>query len=373
METANAFDRLDISVGWRDTTSYGSMLSGRLQATVREHLYPRTSRLLATEMARAPRARTLYDAAELAGLVRAERSTPEHQAIVTDPAFWRHAPLEVEPVSVTLRALDTSSELHVAVDAERCRALRCELSGGCGSESDLSNALMRLMKPLRRQGSASQRAAAPKFEPLFVGHACVSWTDGTRRLWIDPFLRPKRRAYPEHFMPLSPFDVCEVQHAVLLTHAHPDHFDPGSLFWFPNDTQFFVPAVEHETPLTLRLDVRLRQLGFTAVRALDWYETVAIGAFEVTALPFYGEQPLGPEARPGARPGDRNAGNTYLVRGADGSSSLLLADSGADPAGSIVAESRQIRERCGPIDTLFTNHRRWRRTPTFAAFHSPSG
>ncbi len=65
--------------------------------------------------------------------------------------------------------------------------------------------------------------------------------------------------------------------AVLLTHAHPDHFDPEAL-----------TALARTVPRAIAppaLHARLAALGFREVDALDWWDHIAVDGITVTAVP----------------------------------------------------------------------------------------
>jgi L-ascorbate metabolism protein UlaG (beta-lactamase superfamily) len=156
--------------------------------------------------------------------------------------------------------------------------------------------------------------------------------------------------------------------AVLLTHSHPDHFDPGSLLRLARDTPVVVPVIERESILAVDLVRRLTELGCTDVRPMEWWSTTTIGPITITALPFYGEQPGdGPVLHPDVR----NAGNTYVVDRSDGRGAaesgeigrvVFLADSGRDHLGDV----RDVAGRVGaeaPVDLVFSGYRAWNAHP----------
>jgi L-ascorbate metabolism protein UlaG (beta-lactamase superfamily) len=146
----------------------------------------------------------------------------------------------------------------------------------------------------------------------------------------------------------------------MLTHSHPDHFHPGTLMRFPVDTTFVVPEVPCESLLSIDIGLRLRQLGFHDVRALPWWETLALGRFSIIAVPFYGEQPL-----EGAAPvrAEFNLGNAYVLMPNRRGPVLLLADAGADTRGSAVALARVLKQRFGRFEAVFSNQSQWRMYP----------
>jgi hypothetical protein len=89
----------------------------------------------------------------------------------------------------------------------------------------------------------------------------------------------------------------------------------------------------HDTPPRPRPEVGslIAELGFVDVRPLGWWRSTRLGELEVTALPFYGEQPTEGEV---LHPEIRKIGNTYVVR-APGWSAAFLADSGRDHLGDV--------------------------------------
>lgn len=189
----------------------------------------------------------------------------------------------------------------------------------------------------------------------FVGHNTVVVRGDTGRIITDPYLLPADPALddPLGYRPV-PLRLLGALDAVLLTHSHPDHFDPASLLRIGRHVPVVVPVVERETILAVDLARRLGELGCTDVRPLRWGDTVTFGDLTVTALPFFGEQPgdgtvLHPEVT--------NAGNTYLVDGPRGRVAFL-ADSGRDHRGDVV----QVAASTGavaPVDLVFSGYRAW--------------
>ncbi|WP_348630840.1 MBL fold metallo-hydrolase [Mesorhizobium sp. M4B.F.Ca.ET.203.01.1.1] len=353
-------DFFETRVIWNDTTKYGTTLSGRLEQTIRNTLHSGTfDRLRRLRSRHAGRPRLA--SGEIVEAILEERAAPTYQAAINDQDFWHIDRNAVQPSACLIRTSDHSTFASIPLDPQSLRNLRAGLRSNNAVVPPLGRLLQRQDGILRNANFARRIQRSPRLQPLFVGHACVSWTDGDVRVWTDPFLRPKSLAYPATYQPLGPLDMPEAIHVVAITHSHPDHFDPGSLLLFPEDTQFLIPMVERETPLTLDLSHRLRQLGFDNVRQMRWGESYSVGRFEIVALPFHGEQPLGGHAI--AERDDRMVGNIYLVKPAGGPSCLLLADSGSDPWGSAVGVARHVRRDHGRVDFLFGNHRRWRLFP----------
>ncbi|HET6582975.1 MAG TPA: MBL fold metallo-hydrolase [Nannocystaceae bacterium] len=191
----------------------------------------------------------------------------------------------------------------------------------------------------------------------FIGHATVAVQAQGSQLLFDPYLVPPSSADPPQLRPHTPCDLRPT--AIFITHSHHDHFDVDTLLRFPADTPIYVPPVARESLLATDMALRLRQLGFTRVRELEWGGEVHDGPFCIRALPFYGEQPT--DGRP-LHPEARNVGNTYVVEGL-GRSIALVADAGRDAAGSTIEMAAEARRRHGPLDVLFGGFRAWRIQP----------
>jgi L-ascorbate metabolism protein UlaG (beta-lactamase superfamily) len=354
-------DFLDLAIGWEDRTSHGTFLSGRLIDTVRNRLHPESWARLSTEMSKPPERRSKMSSDELCELIRAERQRDEHVEITRDRSFWRPDPGLVQIGGLTILSESCGASATMALTAADCAGVRDWLRHGEADHPLLLSLIRATRTAVARSGFERMQLERSDRGPVMVGHACVTWSDGDVRLWTDPFLRPKRLRYPARQQPISPLDTCEPQHVLLITHAHPDHFDPGSLLLFPRDSIIVVPRVAAESPLTLDLALRCRQLGFEDVRTPISGDRIAVGRFTVAALPFFGEQPLGFYAD--APNDDRNVGSTYYVKGPGGLSALFLADAGADPGGSTMRLARELRRTIGRVDFVFGNHRRWRIFP----------
>lgn len=149
---------------------------------------------------------------------------------------------------------------------------------------------------------------------------------------------------------ILPYDLNGLVDAILISHSHEDHFYLPTLMSFPPETPIVVPRVPRNSIMCEDLERRLRGLGFKNVIAPEWYgPPLMVGDIEVSALPFFGEQPL----RRGAvrDPQLRNWGSTYFLR-TDQYSCWCLVDSGNDPLGSASEVANHVAERLGGVDLL---------------------
>lgn len=201
--------------------------------------------------------------------------------------------------------------------------------------------------------------SAPAPGVVFVGHNTTLVSSRTSRVLVDPYFRPASMFDLPSYQPMQPRDLGPVD-AVVITHAHGDHFHLGSLLQLSRETRIFVPPVERESLFSTDCAFRLRQLGFTQVEALPWFSKRLVGDLEVQALPFYGEQPTRGE---GVYPGLFNVGSTWAIRG-PGVSCAFFADAGDDVRGSM----RSVCSRVAPIDLLFCGVRGFRVEPIFFSF-----
>ncbi len=185
-------------------------------------------------------------------------------------------------------------------------------------------------------------------------HASFLLQTDKARVLIDPHfvsennydIDPRSRMMPQNFTQLN-------INAVLISHAHSDHYDLPSLMMIPRDTLMIVPKVPRSSLLAPVFSEELRELGFRNVVEQDWYSApIQVGDVEIYAYPFYGEQPLRYE-----HPRHqllRNWGNSYAFLTPDFSAWCLI-DSGADADGSMVTVAEEIKTNLGSIDVVLSN------------------
>jgi hypothetical protein len=169
----------------------------------------------------------------------------------------------------------------------------------------------------------------------YFGHACVLLERNGVSVLVDPLI-PVQAESPG--APRYSFgDLPATLDYVLITHAHADHFDIGSLLRLRSRTRCLVVPTSSGELGDISLKHLAEKLGFRNVTALDCLDSIAVPGLEITALPFLGEH------------GDLVHGKaSWLVRLGD--DRVLLA---ADSKYVNTRIYEKIRQLVGPIGTVF--------------------
>jgi L-ascorbate metabolism protein UlaG (beta-lactamase superfamily) len=164
------------------------------------------------------------------------------------------------------------------------------------------------------------------------------------RIIIDPIFRaPLLRCAATMPVPAPGID------AAFVTHSHGDHFNLATLDWLAaGGATIYVPDVPNHSLLAEDMVEELDACGLPG-KVCETGSITQVGDMTVEALPFFGEQPSA-RVSP-AEPGIRNWGNCYRVT-TPGFSALVLADSGTDPSGSMLAAISESVKRSGPVDIV---------------------
>jgi L-ascorbate metabolism protein UlaG (beta-lactamase superfamily) len=316
-----------ITVEYADETRVGGPLSEKLQNNFREMFSP----IYAALDAHGPKY-VIGNAERLMGNVRGQPlfdtlRDPSNRLRIAPDALYPAEEL-IYPVGVTLERVETGERMRLG-RGENHHEVVARLLGPVPDDSKLPG------------------------DVTFAGHNAVRIASDQAAVLVDPWLVPASTSYGD-YQPIGRREIGRVD-AILLTHSHPDHYDPGSLLQFHPSTRIIVPRVERESLLSANLEFRLRQLGFENVEMLDWWSETTAGDIAIAALPFYGEQPTNSSQ---ICPEVRMAGNTYLVR-TPRFSCALVADSGRDRDGDVRDVGLEARRRWGPIDVLFSGYRGW--------------
>ncbi len=338
---------VELVVSIDDATPFGSPIGARPEQTVREALGPivrlverggpdavsRRSRAALVEAAGQEAFRAIAAPSGGAWDVREAFRFP-------DPLLARHGALDLVRAGTSLR---------IGVEPGRWDRLHAALA-----RPDISSPLGKVLWEHDLVDDGESETDRMDADLTFVGHNTVVVRGPRASVMVDPYFRPAEARWPTGYQPLGPGQLGDVD-AVLITHSHPDHFDPASLLRIDPDTRVVVPVLERETVLAVDLVRRLWELGFADVVALGWWQSITVGDLEITALPFYGEQPTdGPVLHPEIR----NAGNTYVVR-TPGWSAAFLADSGRDHLGDVRGVADRWHAEHGPVDVVFGGYRGW--------------
>lgn len=143
----------------------------------------------------------------------------------------------------------------------------------------------------RSSGAAPEPGSTPasRIEVHFVGHATALLELGGFRILTDPFVRAGLGPLERHG-PLP--DPAELRvDVVVISHGHPDHFDPRSLELLPGNPVVVVPR-------GLGPPSR-RQRAAANVIEVDTGEAVRVDGLEIAAVPArHWISPGAPRARP---------------------------------------------------------------------------
>lgn len=187
----------------------------------------------------------------------------------------------------------------------------------------------------REEAIAAQRAAAHDTSITWLGHAAFLIRVAGRTILTDPFLSERASPFgssgPKRYVPpgipieaLPPIDV------VLISHNHYDHLDARTLERLPDKERI-------DVVVPLRVGALVRELGFTKIHELDWFEGVGLGGVVISGVP----------AIHGANRGlfDRNEmlWSGYAIE-APGLRAYFAGDTGYGPVFS------EIGARRGPFD-----------------------
>ncbi|WP_338465879.1 MBL fold metallo-hydrolase [Novosphingobium sp. ZN18A2] len=141
-------------------------------------------------------------------------------------------------------------------------------------------------------GDKPDIATMPEGHVCWLGHAAFVMRLGGKLILTDPYLGDVAGPMgmgPRRFLPPAlRADELPRLDCIVISHNHYDHIDTAALRAY---------RYRAETPVVCPLGVGtlLRRLGFPDVTELDWWETIALGSAEITALPavhFSGRGPF---------------------------------------------------------------------------------
>jgi L-ascorbate metabolism protein UlaG (beta-lactamase superfamily) len=113
---------------------------------------------------------------------------------------------------------------------------------------------------------------------LHIGHSTHLLQLGRKRVLTDPWFHDPAHGGMEHALPaaLSPEAIGALS-AILITHEHPDHFDPIALDRMDKRA--------HAIVATESMRAHLRKLGFASVTVLSPWQGLQLGELVVHAVP----------------------------------------------------------------------------------------
>jgi thiopeptide-type bacteriocin biosynthesis protein len=358
--------RLDVT--YLDDTPFGSVVGGGVEmrlrrgaAAIAEHR--RGHGMADVVLASRELLQTLFD-----GPLSPLYSTPETlREECLFPAAERVRPVAL---SVAIEG-EVAATVPLGANARELASWMGDLYLGTSRpESPLGRALF---DALDAAGALVTEAAEPMPPPtsdaVFVGHATAA-VGRRSRVVVDPYLLPPSKSDPPTYGPLQARDLAPIDCA-LITHSHPDHFDPATLLCLGADARIVVPHVERESLLAIDMGRRLEELGFRNVQRAKPGDRFDVGDAHVDVQPFYGEQPTVGEV---LHPDVRNVGCTYVVEARDDRQQTrrtwLIADSGRDRDGDVRALASSIAATLGRVDLLLGGYRGFAIYPVHYLFSS---
>lgn len=176
----------------------------------------------------------------------------------------------------------------------------------------------------------------PGVRVRYFGHACLLIETPTTAILVDPVISSRRDADLRRY---CYDDLPETIDVVLITHGHHDHILLETLLQLRHKIErIIVPDSCAGMLQDPSLALMLEQLGFSDVRAVSPFTSIALDDGEIIALPFQGEHHDLLVA----------AKSTYLIRHRD--ESIMVA---ADSANLDPELSRMVRKLVGPVTMLF--------------------
>lgn len=176
----------------------------------------------------------------------------------------------------------------------------------------------------------------------FITNACAIYEQNGYRLLSDPWLVPGAFGTWVHDPPLrtKPKDVADVD-ALYISHIHPDHLCEKTLAVFRRD----IPIVTLRDGMSLA-EKKLKQLGFTEVRAIEDRAATVLGPFLLTVFGPFTKHPFHADA---CEVG--NVVDSALLIEAGGKKILNTNDN--TPS---VEAARWLRSEYGPFDVAQLNY-----------------
>jgi L-ascorbate metabolism protein UlaG (beta-lactamase superfamily) len=114
----------------------------------------------------------------------------------------------------------------------------------------------------------------------YIGHATLLIEYGDMNVITDPMFS-KRIAFSNikrHMAPKPKFEQLPEINVILISHWHFDHLDKRTMKRFSRDAKVLINVHLGKIP---------RRLGFTDVRALEWWESTTVGRLKITSVPAF--------------------------------------------------------------------------------------
>jgi L-ascorbate metabolism protein UlaG (beta-lactamase superfamily) len=120
---------------------------------------------------------------------------------------------------------------------------------------------------------------------MFLGHSGIFAKAKRAALVIDPCID----SFADSDRSRNPYSIINKSNAVLISHSHWDHMPLSTLLRIRRDMLFLVPRCSSPSPANPPIATYLKELGFTKVREVSAWESIAVEDIKIVLYPFYGE------------------------------------------------------------------------------------
>ena len=139
-------------------------------------------------------------------------------------------------------------------------------------------------RPMTGQTRAAETVAQDELGVTFIGHSSFFLQIGGRSLLVDPVFTKRLILLRRQRVPGLDWRELPAVDVVLLTHAHMDHLNVLSLRRTIRRT-LKLTGQAPEVVVPKGVEDLVNKLGFTAVHALEWWQSCEVAGLRITMTP----------------------------------------------------------------------------------------